>query len=359
MTTGYLGRSALIALAAFGISAAQPAAAADAVADFYKGKQMHMIIGYSAGGGYDIYARLLSKYMPKHLPGAPNIIPQNMDGAGSRVAANYLYKVAPKDGTYIGIVGQNTPTDQALNEKGVEFDAAKFNWIGNPIVDNNLTYTLKESGYSTLEDVKAKGGLMCGATGAASPSVTQPLMLKNLLGLNIKIIVGYPGGNDVNLAVERNEVNCRGSNSWASTVATLSRFMEGQRLQVLAQFGVTPDPAISAYQGRKVPNILDLVTKEEDRQAILLNVAGVSMGRPFLAPPDVPADRVKALRDAFDAVMKDPEFLEETKKAKLDLNPLPGTELQKIASETVKAPPAAVKRLSELIKQDGLEELKK
>jgi tripartite-type tricarboxylate transporter receptor subunit TctC len=355
MTTGY---RATFAIAALLSAVALPAAAAD-VGDFYKGKQMRMIIGYSTGGGYDLYARLLSKYLPKHLPGAPTIVPQNMDGAGSRVAANYLYEVAPKDGTVIGIVGQNTPADQALNESGVKFDAAKFNWIGNPIVDNNLTYSMKDYGYETLDDVKKKGGLVCGATGAASPSVTQPLMLNNLLGTKIKIIVGYPGGNDVNLAVERGEVNCRGSNSWASTVATLGRFMENKRLQVLVQFGVTADPAISEYQGRKVPTILDLTTKDDDRQAILLNVAGVSMGRPFLAPPDVPADRVAALRKAFDDTMKDKEFIEETKKSKLDLNPLSGLELQKIAAETVKASPAVVKRLQDLIKQDNIEELKK
>lgn len=348
------------AFLAAGLAAgALPASAADNVADFYKGKQIRMVIGYSAGGGYDIYGRLLAKYMARHIPGNPTIVAQNMDGAGSRVAANWLYNIASKDGTAIGIVAQSTPADQVLNPDGVQFDASKFNWIGNPIVDNNLMFTLKESGYETIEDVKRKGGLVCGGTGASSPSITQPLMLNNMLGTKIKIISGYPGGNDVNLAVERGEVNCRGSNSWASTVATLGRWMENQRLQVLVQFGVTADPAISEYQGRKVPTILDLATKEEDRKAVNLMVSGVAMGRPFLAPPGLPEERVAALRKAFDETMKDPEFIEECKKGKLDLNPLSGLELQRVAADTVNTSPAIVKRSQELLKQEGVEEIKK
>lgn len=345
-----------ILLGAAAISA--PAGASEAVSKFYTGKSIQLAIGYGAGGGYDTYARALARYMGRHIPGNPNIIPQNMPGAGSRVAANWLYNVAPKDGSAMAMVGQNTPLDQALREKGIQFDAARFNWIGNPIVDNNYTFSWAPSGLLSIEDVLKKGGLICGGSGATSPSVLNPQILNNLLNANIRIINGYPGGNDVNLAMERGEVNCRGSNSWASVKATLGPALKERTISFLVEWGLDSEPEVAEFMGRKIPLITDLVTNEEDRRALELIVSGSPLGRPVIAPPDVPAERVEALRRAFDKTVTDPVFLAEAKKVNLDINPVSGERLQKIAAQTVNAPHAVVERARMLIQPGKIEELK-
>ncbi len=335
-----------------------PPANADEVADFYRGKNITLVIGYAAGGGYDVYARLAGRHMTRHIPGNPTFVPQNMPGAGSRAAANWLYNVAPKDGTAMATVGQNTPMDQTLREKGIQFDAAKFNWIGNMILDNNVTYVRADTGIATIEDLKAKGGIICGGTGATSPSILNPQLINNLVGTQIKIIAGYSGGSDVNLAFERGEVNCRGSNSWASIKATRQDRMAARSFNILVQFGPAKNPEISQYQGREVPLISDLATTDADRRALNLIVSGIGMGRPLVVPPDVPAARVAALRAAFDATMTDPQFLAEAEKLKMDINPLSGLEVQKIATETVQTPPEDVKRALALLERRNVEEIK-
>src|SRR6516162_725642 len=181
---------------------ALPGGAAD-VADFYRGKRINFVIGYGTGGGYDIYARLFARFIGEHIPGNPTVVPQNMPGAGSRRAANWLYAVAPKDGTAIACLGQ----------AGIQFDARKFNWIGNLVVVNNIMFVSAASGVATIDDAKKKT-LSIGATGASSPSVLYPQVLNNLLGTKFKIVPGYAGGGDINLAVERHELDGRGSDSW-------------------------------------------------------------------------------------------------------------------------------------------------
>src|SRR5262249_53886371 len=194
-------------------------ASAEPVADFYRGKRINLIIGYGTGGGYDSYARLLGRFIGEHIPGNPGVIAQNMPGAGSRGAANWLYRVAPKDGTVIATLGQGTATDQALGQPGIQFDARRFNWLGNMVVVNNILFVWAATSVKTIEDAK-KRPLSIGATGASSPSVLYPQVSNNLLGTKFKSVSGYPGGGDINLAVERGEVDGRGSDSWASIKAT-------------------------------------------------------------------------------------------------------------------------------------------
>ena len=360
MTTRIGARTATAALAlALGVGlATAPARAADDVGAFYKGKRITLIIGYSAGGGYDVYARLAGRYMTRHIPGNPTFVAQNMPGAGSRKAANWLYNVAPKDGTAMATLGQNTPMDQALHESGIKFDVARLNWIGNLVIDNNILYVRANSGIKTVADLKAKGGVVCGGTGATSPSILNPQLVNNLIGAHIKIISGYPGGSAVNLAVERGEVNCRGSNSWASMKATLQRQMKEHAFNILVQFGLNKNPEISQYQGNDVPLITELATTDSDRRALALIVSGIGMGRPLVVPPGVPKERIEALRAAFDATMKDPKFLAEAKKAKMDIDPLPGTEIQKIATETVATPAADVARAKALLERKDVTKIK-
>ena len=206
------------------IVAMVPAIAAD-VGDFYRGRQVELVIGMDVGGGYDTYARLIGRYLGKYIPGNPTFIPQNMTGAGSRTAANWLYNVAPRDGSVIGSLTEGTPLDQARKQPGIQFDATKFNWIGNPIVNNQVTLAYAESGLATLEDVKAKGGLICGGTGASTPPIIFPRIINRILGTDIRIIPGYPGAGAMVLAMQRGEINCLGSHSWASTKATMPNLL--------------------------------------------------------------------------------------------------------------------------------------
>jgi hypothetical protein len=197
------------------LAAPATSATADEVADFYRGKTVRIVIGYGTGGGYDTYSKLLARFLGEHIPGKPTVIAQNMPGAGSRNAGNWLYNVAPKDGTVLGVLGQATPADQALGQPGIKFDVRKFNWIGNMVVVNNIMIVWSATGVRTIDDAK-KRPLAIGATGASSPSVIYPTVANNLLGTQFKIVSGYPGGGDINLALERREVDGRGSDSWAS-----------------------------------------------------------------------------------------------------------------------------------------------
>jgi tripartite-type tricarboxylate transporter receptor subunit TctC len=202
---------AVLLVATFAAGIALPAAADD-IADFYRGRRINFVIGFGTGGGYDIYARLLGRFLGEHIPGKPTIVVQNMPGAGSRRAANWLYAIAPKDGTVIATIGQATPIDQALGAPGIQFDARDFNWIGNLVVVNNIMFVSAASGVATVAEATRKT-LTIGATGASSPSVLYPQVSNNLLGTKFKVVDGYPGGGDINLAVERHELDGRGSDS--------------------------------------------------------------------------------------------------------------------------------------------------
>jgi len=333
-------------------------AEAGSVEKFYKGKVIKLIIGYSPGGGYDTYARAIGRHINKHIPGNPTIVPQNMTGAGSRRAANWLYKLAPKDGTVIGTVGQAMPLDQAMGKPGVKYDAARFNWIGNSIVDNNITFIWHATGIKTIADAKSKGGVICGATGATSPSVTSPQIINNLIGTNFKIIRGYPGGAIINLALARGEVNCRGSNSWSSTKSTMSRHVAKRNLNIILQWGKKKDPRIAKYVGRDVPLVTDFAKTDADRKALDMIIAGVTIGRPMIAPPGVPAERIAALRKAFNATMKDPEFLALAKRQKMDINPMTGANVQKLAVGVVNSSAVAKNRLRELLTPKDVRKIK-
>jgi tripartite-type tricarboxylate transporter receptor subunit TctC len=325
-------------------------AAADSVADFYRGKRVNLVIGYGPGGGYDTYARLLARFIGEHIPGNPTVIAQNMPGAGSRGAANWLYNVAPKDGTVIATLSQTTPTDQALGQSGIQFDARKFNWIGNMVVVNNITFVWAKSGVRTIEDAKQKV-LAIGATGASSPSVLYPQASNNLLGTKFKIVSGYPGGGDINLAVERGEVDGRGSDSWASMKANNSRWLRDGAVNILFQIGPRRESDLP-----DVPLWRELGQTEEQRQILDVLSGDVAVGRPILTGPDVPADRVRALRKAFDDTLRDPQFIDAAAKANMYLNPMAGQELQEIVSRVVSPSAAVIEKVKEAIKVKDAQE---
>jgi tripartite-type tricarboxylate transporter receptor subunit TctC len=326
-------------------------AMADDVADFYRGKRINLVVGYGTGGGYDLYARMLGRFMGDHIPGKPTIIAQNMPGAGSRGAANWLYKVAPKDGTVIATLSQTTPTDQALGQPGVQFDVRKFNWIGNMVVVNNVLYVFARSGVATLEQAKSKP-LAIGATGASSPSVLYPQVSNNLLGTKFRIVTGYPSGGDINIAVERGEVDGRGSDSWASMKSTHPDWLRDHTVNFLFQIGTKREPDLP-----DVPLWSELGQTDEQRQVLEVLSGDVAVGRPILTAPDVPPERVRALRRAFDETLADPLFLDAASKAHMDFHPIGGEELQDIASRIAGASPKVIAMVKEAIQIKDVRQL--
>ncbi len=312
-------------------------AAADPVADFYKDKNIDLIIGFTQGGGYDVYARTVGRHITRHIPGSPAIVPKQMTGAGSRKAAAYVYNVAAKDGTTLGATDQSIPVQQALGED-LQFDTTKFLWIGNPNADINTLAFWHTANIKSVDDLKKKETVV-GATGP-NTSAQYPQVMNNLLGTKMKIITGYPGGADINLAMERGEVQGRGSNAWASWKSTKADWLKDGKVDIIVQIGLK-----KADDLPNVPLLMDLATNKDDYAALKLLSSGTALGRPLYTTPGVPADRVAALRKAFDATMKDERFLAEAKKMDLDLNPVGGEELQQIVAEVVATSPAVAKRL--------------
>jgi len=326
-------------------------AAAQSVADFYAGKRINVVIGFGSGGGYDQYARVFARHMGDFIPGKPTLVPQSMPGAGSRKAANWLYNVAPKDGTTLAMLGQNTATDQALKAEGVQFDVRNFFWIGNMVVVNNTLAVWHTSGVKTIEEATKKQ-LNIGGTGAASPSVIYPQVANNLLGTKFKIIAGYPGGGDVNLAMERGELDGRGSNSWASWKSTQADWLRDKKVNILFQVGPAREPDLP-----DVPLLTELAKTPDQKKVFEVLSADVSVGRPFLTTPGVPATRVAALRKAFDDTIKSKPFLADAEKMKMDISPMSGVELQKIVSATVEMPESIIALVKAAIEIRDMEAL--
>ena len=311
---------------------------------FYEGKNINMYIGYSAGGGYDVYARMVARHMARHVPGVGEVIPNNMPGAGSLRMTNWLFNVAPKDGTAIGAPGRGAAFEPLLVGEGTQFDSSKFNWLGSANNEVSVCVAWHTSGVKTLEDARRKE-LVVGGTGGSADTDQFPKVLNEVLGTKMKLVTGYPGGNDINLAMERGEVQGRCGWSWSSVVSTRANWLKEGKVNVLVQLSMKKHEDLP-----KAPLVLDLASNQEERQILRLVFARQAMGRPYMAPPDVPADRVKILRDAFMATMKDKQFLAEANKAKLEIDPVSGEEVQEIVHEAYETPKAVVKRTGEIVK---------
>jgi tripartite-type tricarboxylate transporter receptor subunit TctC len=327
---------------------------ADDPATFYRGKQIRMVINTDPGGGYDLYARLVGRYLQRHIPGNPTIVPENMPGAGGHTAANWLYNIAPKDGTVIGALEQSTPSDQAMGVLGVQFDATRFNWIGNPNIDNLVTAVSRSTGLASLADLKKheKTGLFCGDIGAG-PTTTMPHVINTLLKSDIKIVAGYPGTSAIYLAMDRGELNCIGGTTWSSMKATRGKQLKSGEYNILLEWGTQEDPEISAYAGHSVPLSTELAQNDLDRRALAFINSSATIGKPQTLPPDVPRDRVDALRRAFDETTRDPAFLAEAKNANVAIKPLSGLDLQQLVTQVVRSPPEIVRRAKVLVGQAG------
>jgi tripartite-type tricarboxylate transporter receptor subunit TctC len=335
-------------------TAATTANAADPIADFYRGKQIQMIIATAPGGDYDNRARLISRHMGRHIPGNPAFVPANMPGAVGIAAANYLANIAPRDGTVMHAIMQNMPAHQATGKQGVKFDVLKFNWIGNTTNTPNVINSWHTTGITRIEQVMTRE-LVVGAPGTATSSVYYPLALNQLAGTKFKIISGYPGGAVVNVAMERGEVGGRGSNSWASWKSTKPDWLRDNKIIMLVQIGLTRHPEL-----KDVPLMTELVKNEADRKVMQFLSSDTEISRAYVTTPDVPADRVNALRRAFDATMKDLAFLAEAAKSKMDIEPSTGEAAQKVAAAMVNAPADIRARAKAIFEGTaGIERMKK
>jgi tripartite-type tricarboxylate transporter receptor subunit TctC len=340
-------RSVVLAgtVVATALAAGRPAGA-QSVEDFYRGKQLDLIIGYSPGGAYELYARLIARHLGNFIPGKPTIVPRNMPGAGTRIAAAWVYNIAPRTGTVLATVDQALPLAHALGDKNLRIDTTKLIYIGNPIDDVNTTVAWHTSGIKTIEDARRKETVV-GSAGS-STSLHYPRAMNALVGTKFKIVTGYPGGNEINIALERGEIDVRGSNSWGSWKSGRPEWVAQKKINVLVQIGLR-----KAADLPDVPLLMELGSNDEDRAILRLLSASATIGRPLFTTPDVPADRVQALRNAFNAVMKDPAFLEQAQKQQFDINPISGEELQAIVQAMVGSTPRVISGLRRIIAGDG------
>jgi len=335
-----------LALALAGVIGGRHAIAAD-VASFYKGRTVTIDIGYSAGGGYDIYARVLARHLGDHIPGNPTVIPQNMPGAGSLKVVNYLYNIAPKDGTVLATFARGMAMEPLLDKQGIEFDAQKLTWIGSITNEVSVCAFRSDSGVKTWDDMVTKSYTV-GGTGSGSDTDVFPNVLRSLFHMKMKLATGYPGGEDVVLALERGEVNGRCGWSWSSLMSRNRPLYEQKQIFVPVQLSLNKHEDLP-----DVPLVMDLTKDPKISAALKLIFARQTLARPYAAPPNLPADRAQALRDAFDATMKDPAFLSEAKQTDLEVRPVSGEEMQKLVAELYQTPPEVVKIAADAIKSEN------
>jgi tripartite-type tricarboxylate transporter receptor subunit TctC len=331
-----------IALASSSLMLISPSCADD-VAAFYANKRISLYIGFPPGAGYDIYSRLVARHLGRHIRGRPELIPTNMPGGSSRVAASYLYNVAPKDGLALGVVEQVLPLAQALGQVG-KFDMAKFRWIGSPDNDVRVVTTWHASGIATVADAKSREVTM-GATGV-SEAPGYPELMNTLVATRFKMVRGYPGGAAVNLAMERGEVDGRADNGWTSWKSDHATWIQEKKIHILLQVGLTKAPDLS-----DVPLLTELTSNPQEREALKLISTPSSLGHPLIAPPGVPEERVQALRQAFDAMMVDPAFLADAEALRRPIRAIAGAELERIAHDVLSAPSEAKQRARALTGQ--------
>jgi tripartite-type tricarboxylate transporter receptor subunit TctC len=330
-------KKALLALCVL-LAAAPASAQQDDVAAFFKGKTLRLIVGVGVGSGYDINARLLARHMAAHIPGQPTIIVQNQPGAGSLTMTNALYNTGPYDGTVMGASFNGMPTTPLLQPAGVRFDPVKLNWLGSTNRETQAMYVWHTAPARALDDAKAKETVM----GAQAPGSTQfdyPVLANQLFGFKFKVVTGYESTPKIHLAMESGEVHGTIAN-WSTLKAINTNWITEKKIRILAQWALKKNPEIA-----DVPLFLDLAQSDAERAALQLMLARLEYGRPFFLPPNVPAARLEALRRAFDATMKDPAYLAEADKLKIEVDPLSGEEVSALVEQVSRTPADTVARV--------------
>jgi tripartite-type tricarboxylate transporter receptor subunit TctC len=311
-------------------------AKSDPVADFYHGRNVNLYIGYSVGGGYDNYARVLARHLGNHIPGNPSVLPQNMPGAGSLRALNYLYNAAPKDGTAIGMFGRGLAMEPLIGSSPTQFDARKLLWLGSGSDEISLCGTWHTSPVKTWNDMLTVPFTVGGEGSGSDPDIFAAMM-KKVFGVKLRIVSGYPGSAELALAVERGEIDGRCGWSLTSLRQMRPDWLVTKQFNAIVQLNLTKSPDLP-----DVPAITDYAQTQKQQQILKLVLSRQSMARPFAAPPGVPADRAQALRAAFDRTMADQDFIDEARAAGLEVNPVSGVEIERLVGELYQTPPDVV-----------------
>ena len=318
---------------------------AGAADTFYQGKTITLVIAFSPGGGYDLYARLLARYMGKYIPGNPTIVPQNMPGAGTLKAAKYLYEIAPKDGTVFGIFSRSMPLGPVLGLAGADFDSRKFTWLGSMAKDVTLCVTSDASGIKTWDDALKKDFTVGGEGRGSDPDIFANVV-SAVFHAKDKLVTGFPGTADIILAVQRGELSGFCGVSYSSVIGRWDDQLKSGDLHIIVQGGLEKDPALP-----NVPNMLDFATDQYQKTLMRLILAPQAMARPFTAPPGIPPDRAKILQDAFAAALKDPELLAEANKLQINIDLMSATEIGNLIDDLYQAPKDTI---AEAAKDSGL-----
>ncbi len=315
--------------------------------DFYRDKTISIIVSTGASGSYDGAARTLARYMPKFIPGHPSIVVKNMPGGGHTLATNFVVNSAPQDGTTIGNIGNTIPMHQMVDGRGVRFDAAKFHWLGSMGLSNLAIYFWHTTGLTNIEDAYSRQITM-GATGAGSGTFLYPNAMNKILGTKFKIVTGYRTGTEVDIAIERGETQGRAGVSYSNIAQLHPDWLRDGKINIVAQIGLTRDTVM-----KDIPLIYELAKTDEAQQVLRFISSPVTVGRPYFAPPGVPAERAALLRKAFEATMADAEFIAEGEKQVLDIIPMSAAAIEKIVQDTVNTPPAILEKVRAVIKVDG------
>jgi tripartite-type tricarboxylate transporter receptor subunit TctC len=327
-------------------TAAISSAAADDVATFYKGKSISAVIGYPPGGGYDVYMRTLARHIGRHIPGNPAVVPRNMPGAGSLVAANYLFNTAAKDGTVIGIFASSTLFSVKLGETRGKFEIDKFTWLGNMDQTIGTCVVHKRSNIGSFKELFNRSAIF-GASGPTAVNNTHARGFNALLGTRIQVVNGYPSSTDVLLAMSRGEADGGCGFALSSLKTTRRQDWDSGEIRAIVQTGFEKSPEL-----KDVPHVYDFAKSEDDKRVMHLIYGTHALGRPVSAPPGIPADRVKALRDAFNATMKDPQFLAEAGKQDMPIDPWTGDQTEKMIAQFSSYPPAIYARAKDVLEAD-------
>jgi tripartite-type tricarboxylate transporter receptor subunit TctC len=338
------------ACSTFMLAGVPTAARADAVADFYKGKELRLIISSTVGGGYDQYGRTIARHLGRHIPGNPTVIPQNMPGAGGIAAANHIYSVAPKDGTVIAAIQNTVPFEPFFENKSALFDAAKLNWLGTPTTEVGMYIVYHTSKIKTVRDAQIIE-MVAGGAGAASTPAFYGRVFNQIFKLKAKLVTGYPGQNEILLAMENGEVEAMPSPFWSSLKVQRPKWFPEGTVRVLFQYGAQPHPDLKG-----VPFALDLLENEGDKLLLTAASAPLGLGRPYAAPPGIPADRLAALREGMMATFKDPQFIADCDKQRLECaDPKTGPELESLIKQAYATPEDIRKRLVAIQQQGNAE----
>ncbi len=318
-------------------------ARADKTADFFRQSGVTIVVGFVVGGGYDVYARLLGRHMGRHIPGNPSIIIRNMPGAGSMAAANYIYTNAPKDGSTIGTFSRSIPTQPLFDRQGVQFDALKLNWIGSPASEVSVIFSPKANGFKSLDDLRSRP-MRVPASGLGADSAIYPFVTNAILGTRLKVVTGYQGSGDFMLAIERGEVDGMGGSSISTLRSTRPQWLKDKLIDVHLQLALNKHPDFP-----DVPLIVDLAKSPEDKKVLELIFSRQLIAFPFAAPPNIPEDRLNALREGFEKTLRDPQFLAEAEKFGIEVAPVSASEIMNILTSAYSAAPSILERARSIV----------